>query len=134
MPAPTTPPVRRRRSLLDERGGSETIGVLLLTPVMMLALLGSIQAGVWFHGRQTALAAVQAAAEAESVLQPAGGAGQAAATSIAQQGGLTGTQVSVSRGATQVTVTMTARVPMFIDIGVGSFTETATAPRERVTP
>lgn len=118
----------------DERGGgSNSIAVVLLTPVMMLAVLGTVQAGVWFHGRQTALAAVQAAAEAERVIQPPPGAGLQAAASVGSQGGLVGTNIVVARTATTVTVTMTARVPMFIDIGVGDFTEQTTVPREQVT-
>lgn len=117
----------------DERGGSNAIAVLLLTPVMMFAIIGTFQAGVWYHGRNTARHAAQAAAEAERVLQPAAGAGQQAAESVGTQGGLTDMAVSVSRGATTVTVTMTAQVPMFIDIGVGRFTEHVTVPRERLT-
>lgn len=122
--------VNRKR---DERGGSNAIAVLLLTPVMMLAIIGTFQAGVWYHGRNTALHAAQAAAEAERVLQPAAGAGQQAADSVGTQGGLTNMAVSVSRNATAVTVTMTAQVPMFIDIGVGRFSEHVTVPRERLT-
>lgn len=123
--------MQRRR--FDERGGSNAIAVVLLVPVVMLAILGTFQAGVWFAGRQTALYAAQAAAEAERVLQPAAGAGQRAAAAIGQQGGLVDMSVSVSRGATTVTVVTTARVPMFFDIGVGRFTERVTMPRERVT-
>lgn len=122
-----------RRHRFDERGGSNAIAVVLLVPVVMLAILGTFQAGVWFSGRQTALYAAQAAAEAERVLQPAAGAGQRAAAAIGRQGGLVDMNVSVSRGATTVTVVTTARVPMFFDIGVGRFTEQVTMPRERVT-
>jgi hypothetical protein len=123
----------RLRRTRDERGGSNALAALLLTPVVMFAILGTFQAGVWYHGRNTALHAAQAAAEAERVLQPAGGAGQRAAESVGTQGGLTDMAVSVSRSATTVTVTMTARVPMFINIGVGRFTEHVTVPRERLT-
>ncbi len=122
----------RTRLDRDERGGSNAIAAVLLVPVVMLAILGTLQAGVWFHGRQTALRAAQSAAEAERVLQPAAGAGQQAAAAVGQQGGLEDTTVSVSRGATTVTVVLSARVPMFFDIGVRRFTEQVTMPRERV--
>ena len=102
-------------------------------PVVLFAILAAFQAAVWYGGRQAALSAAQAAAEAERVLRPAPGAGQAAASSIGAQGGLVDVTVGVSRGAEAVTVVVSARVPMFLDIGAGRFTERATMPRERVT-
>ena len=120
----------RRR---DSRGGSSAISTVLLVGVMGLAVIGTFQATVWWHGRGAALHAAAAAAEAERVLRPAAGAGQQAAAAVASQTGLVDPQVSVSRSATEVTVTVTARVPLFIDIGLGRFTEHVTMPRERIT-
>ena len=122
-----------RARVVGERGGSNALAAVLLVPVVMLAILGTLQAGIWYHGRQTALRAAQSAAEAERVLQPEAGAGQLAADTVGRQGGLEDMSVSVSRGATTVTVVLSARVPMFFDIGVGRFTEQVTMPRERVT-
>lgn len=117
----------------DERGGSESVAAVVIVPLMVFFLLAIWQTAVWYGGREAALSAAQAAAEAERVLHPAAGAGQTAATSIGQQRGLLDINVSVSRGAETVTAVVTARVPMFVDIGVGHFTERATMPRERVT-
>lgn len=117
----------------SERGGSQSIAVAIVGPVMVLAILAVFQAAVWYSGRQATLSAAQAAAEAERVLHPVGGAGHAAATSIASQRGLEDVSVAVSRGGETVTVVVSARVPMFVDIGVGRFTEQASMPRERVT-
>ena len=116
-----------------ERGGSNTIATVLLVAVMGLAIIGTFQATVWWHGRGAAMHAAAAAAEAERVLKPQAGAGQRAAAAVASQTGLVDPQVSVSRSATQVTVTVTARVPLFLDIGLGKFTEHMSMPRERVT-
>lgn len=116
----------------NERGGSESVSAVVIAPMMVLFLLAIWQTGVWYGGREAALSAAQAAAEAERVLQPAAGAGQAAANSIAQQRGLLDVNVSVSRGAETVTVVVTARVPMIVE-GFGRFTEHSTYPRERVT-
>lgn len=117
----------------NDRGGSQSVAAVLVGPVVVFAILAVFQASVWYGGRQATLSAAQAAAEAERVLHPAGGAGQAAASSIASQRGLEDVTVSVSRGAETVTVVVSARVPMFVDIGVGRFTEQASMPRERVT-
>jgi len=116
-----------------ERGGSQSIAAVLVGPVIVFAILAVFQAAVWYGGRQATLSAAQAAAEAARVLHPAAGAGQGAASSIADQRGLQDLSVSVSRGAETVTVVVSARVPMFVDIGVGRFTEQASMPRERVT-
>ena len=56
-------PVRARRGR-NEIGGSNTVAAVLLVPVMMLAILGTLQVGIWYHGRQTALRAAQSAVEA----------------------------------------------------------------------
>lgn len=114
----------------NERGGSQSISTLLVVPVMLLAILGAIQAGVWYHGRQTAIAAAQAAAEAERVTRATPGAGERAVGPIAERAGLTIDNVTVQRTPTTVTVTITGRTQSFFDLGLGGFTETATMPRE----
>lgn len=106
---------------------------MIVAPLMIFFILAIWQSAVWYGGREAALSAAQAAAEAERVLHPAAGAGQSAAEAIAQQRGLVDMNVSVSRGAETVTAVVTASVPMFVDIGVGQFQERASMPRERVT-
>lgn len=125
--------MKRATRSRGERGGSDTIATVLLVGVMGLAIIGTFQATVWWHGRGAALHAAAAAAEAERVLRPSAGAGQQAAAAVASQTGLVDPQVSISRSATEVTATVTARVPLFLDIGLGEFTERVSVPRERVT-
>ena len=48
---------------MSERGSSESTQWALLIPALMLVVLGTIQAGVWLHGRNVAAQAASAAAE-----------------------------------------------------------------------
>ncbi|OYO00799.1 TadE/TadG family type IV pilus assembly protein [Enemella evansiae] len=114
----------------DERGLSESVQWAMLTPVLLLTLLGGIQAGLWWHGRNTVLHAAAAAAEAESALGSGQGAGSSAAASIAAAGGLTGVEVSVRRGAATVDVEVTGRIPLLVDLGMSRVTERASSPVE----
>lgn len=116
-----------------ERGLSQSVQYALIIPVLMLSTLGIIQAGIWVHGRNVAERAADAAADAARGADSAAGAGVSAARQIAAAGGLTQVGVSVSRGPQQVDVTVTGTIPMFFDLGMGSVTERASAPVERVT-
>lgn len=116
-----------------DRGLSNSVQYALVWPVLMLATLGIIQAGVWIHGHNVAIRAANAGADAARGVD--GGAGQAksVARNLAKSGGLTKINVSVAKGPRQVRVTVNAVVPMFFDLGLSSLSETATAPVERVT-
>lgn len=115
----------------DERGYSESVQWAMLTPVILLLFLGAIQVGMLWHGRNTALQAAAAAAEAESVYRATPGVGQRAAESIAAAGGLTGVSVAVARGPQQVDVVVTGAIPVIVDLGMGHVTHHASAPLER---
>jgi len=116
----------------DQRGLSDSVQWTVLTPVLLLAVLGTIQAGILMHGHNVAENAAQAAAQAESAYQ-AGGTGTEQALAIAESGGLVDTHVAVRRGPTRVEVEVTARIPIFLDIGQSRVAETASAPIEQVT-
>lgn len=116
----------------DERGYSESVQWAMLTPLVMLLLLGAIQIGMWWHGRNTALHAAAAAAEAESAYRSAAGSGQRAAETVAAAGGLQGVTVAVSRGAEQVDVTVSGTVPLLVDLGMSDVSQQASSPMERV--
>lgn len=132
-PARGLRPVRSgRRAARDQRGLSDSVQWTLLTPVLLLAVLGTIQAGILMHGHNVAENAAQAAAQAESAYQ-AGGTGTEQALAIAQVGGLVDTRVAVRRGPTKVEVEVTALIPIFFDLGQGRVTEIASAPIEQVT-
>lgn len=115
----------------NERGYSESVQWAMLTPVVMLLLLGAIQIGLWWHGRNTALHAAAAAAEAESAYRSAPGSGQRAAETVAAAGGLEGVTVAVSRGAEHVDVIVSGTVPLLLDLGMAEISQQASAPRER---
>lgn len=115
----------------DERGYSESVQWAVLTPLLMLLLLGAIQVGLFWHGRNTVLHAAAAAAEAESAYLGAPGSGQRAAETIAGAGGVAGVSVAVSRGADRVEVVVSGNVPLVVDLGMSQVTQRASAPRER---
>ena len=115
---------------MSERGVSESAQWALLIPVLMLVVLGSIQAGVWLHGRNVASQA--AAAATEHVAWDRGSDTDAAAMArrIADAGGLTGAAVRIERSPGAVRAVITARVPLIIDLGLGAVTEHAVMPLE----
>lgn len=116
-----------------QRGLSNSVQWAVLFPLVMLCTLGIIQAGVWVHGRNVAVQAADTAADLSRGLGSDDGAAQAAARRVAAVGGLTDIDVRIDRGETQVDVTFTGRIPMFLDLGLGSITAHAHAPAERVT-
>lgn len=115
----------------DERGYSESVQWAVLTPMLMLLLLGAIQVGMMWHGRNTVLHAAAAAAEAESFYGAAPGSGQRAAERIASAGGLSAVSVQVSHSTELVEVRVTGEVPVLVDLGMGRVEQQATTPLER---
>jgi len=118
----------------DQRGLSESVQFALVWPVLMLVTLGIIQAGVWLHARNVAQRAVTAAVDSARGSSGSASQAQELGADLARTGGLTDVSLSVSRGATSVTATVTADVPLILDLGLGRLQESASAPLERVTP
>lgn len=116
----------------NERGYSESLQWAMLVPVLMLLLLGAIQMGMMWHGRNTAHHAAAAAAEAASIHRAPPGAGHQAAVQIADAGGLSDVAVHISRSTERVDVAVTANVPVLIDLGMGRVTQRASSPVEAV--
>lgn len=116
----------------DDRGVSESTQWAVLLPALLLCVLGVLQAALWVHGQGTARQAAAAAAEAQAVLDAPAGAGQQAAEAVAAAGGLTDVQVVLGGDGALVDVTVTARVPLFFDLGQGRVHGHADLPRERV--
>lgn len=125
------PPVRGRPR--GERGLSESVQWALITPVLLLLLLGGIQIGVVLHGRHAAGAAAQAAAEAAAAFEAPIDAGRDAALPVARTAGLRDVDVGVIRAGGRVDVVVDARVPIFFDVGQGHVQARASRPVERVT-
>lgn len=115
----------------NQRGYSESVQWAVLTPVVMIMLLGAIQAGLWWHGRTTVQHAAAAAAEAESVFRTTPGSGQRAAETIAAAGGVNGVSVQIMRRPDRVDVVVAGSVPLLVDLGMSTVTQRATAPLER---
>jgi Flp pilus assembly protein TadG len=118
----------------DERGLSESVQWAVLWPLLMLVTLGIIQAGIFLHGRNVAQRAATAAVDAARGSYGSVTDAQQLATSIASSGGLKNISVRVQRTGTTVNAAISATAPMIFDLRLGRINETATAPRERVTP
>ncbi|MDO5498126.1 MAG: TadE/TadG family type IV pilus assembly protein [Propionibacteriaceae bacterium] len=116
----------------DERGLSESVQWAVLTPLLMLLLLGALQVGMLWHGRNTTLHAAAEAAHAESVFGATTGSGLRVAENIARAGGLNDVSVVVDRSGDRVDVRVSATVPVLIDLGLGRVSQSASAPLERV--
>lgn len=122
--------------MTDERGLVDSIQWVVLTPVLLLTVLGIVQAGIWLHGRTVATDAAIAAAEAAASYHLTCGAcahdGTDFAERIAAVGGLTDVSVTLASGPGTVTATVSGRTVTFFDLGQSHIVERATRPRERV--
>jgi Flp pilus assembly protein TadG len=117
----TGPPARpaRRRArwqLLRGDAGAGAAELVIVTPLLMLLILAVIQFAVAEQAQHAAQAAASQALAATRVQDGTVPAGQAqAATVLAQEGGsLTAPAVSITRTATQATVTITGGVENLI--------------------
>lgn len=117
----------------DERGVSDSLQWAILTPLLLLTVLGLIQTGIWLHGRTIATNAAIAAAEDAALLDGTADAARALASGVASDGGLADVSVTVTQGTESARVVVTGRMPTFLDLGQGRVSEQATRPRERVT-
>ncbi len=117
---------------MSERGVSESTQWALLIPVLMLVVLGTIQAGIWLHARTVVTQAAGAAAEQVAWSRGSDGDAAAMARRIAGSGGLAGAQVQIERTAGNVRVTVSARPALILDLGFGPVTEHVLMPLEQV--
>jgi Flp pilus assembly protein TadG len=120
----------RRRS---ERGLTSSLQFAVIVPALMLATFGLIQAGLWLHARNVAAAAANAAADVARSYADDPASARRTANKIARVGGLTHVRLTIQRHQRYVTVTITARAPVVMDLGLAHITETSSAPLERVT-
>lgn len=105
----------------------------VIMPALLLMVFGVIQAGIWWHGRHVAEQAADTGVDIARSYRPATSHARQAANHVTRQGGLTDVDISIHRTEKRVTVAVTGRTPMPLDLGWGSIAETATAPVERVT-
>lgn len=122
--------------MTDERGLVDSIQWVVLTPVLLMTILGLVQVAIWLHGRNVATDAAIAAAETAATYRAGCGGcdGQPAALarSIAEKGGLTDVDVRVDSTPGLVTATVSGRTVTFFDLGQSRIVESSTRPREEV--
>ena len=116
----------------SERGLSESVQFAVVWPLLVLVTLGIIQAGLWLHGRNVAQRAAVAAVDVARGSYGTADEGRQRAQSLAVAGGLSGVVIRLDMGGTEVRATVTADAPTILDIGAGRLSESADAPRERV--
>lgn len=118
-----------------ERGLSESLQWTLLAPLVVLVIVGAIEAALVLQARavvaQAALAGAEAQAVAGSGDSGASGSADAAARAVARGAGLSRLQVSTTTSDAAVRVVVQAHVNLPIDLGFGAIQSAATVPVER---
>lgn len=117
----------------SDRGMSGSVQWAILVPVVLFTVLGAIQAGLWLYGRTVAAHAAIAAAEEAALLGASDADARALGTDIATGGGLRDIEVLLAVDASDARVTVSGRMPTFVDLGQTRVSEQATRPREQVT-
>ncbi|WP_158600716.1 TadE/TadG family type IV pilus assembly protein [Tessaracoccus antarcticus] len=112
---------------------SNTIQMTLLFPLVFAVLLSTLQWAMVSWADATALAAAQDAARITAAHNSTTAAGNTAATSAAGNGSITGIQISIQRGATATTATVTGTALTVIPGFHHTITKTAQAPTQRIT-
>jgi Flp pilus assembly protein TadG len=114
--AVTCPPRRARPGLLREDAGAGAVELVIVTPLLMLLVLGVIQFALAEQAQHVAQAAATQALAAARVQDGTAAAGQTQAGTVLSQlgGSLTGPAVTVTRTATQARVTVTGGVESLI--------------------
>lgn len=131
----TTNRVSPRSPGRGERGSS-SLEIALLFPVVMLLLFGIVQAGIYYHAKNVALAAAQEGARAASTENGSSAAGEQAALQFAARVGsgmVTNIDARARRG-TSATVTVTCQTFSLVP-GIDSWriSQSASLPVERIT-
>ena len=123
----------RADSTADADRGSTVAEAVIIVPVIVIATLLVVQFVLLWHGRHVAQAAAQTAARAAATYQGSAQGGRAVGDAYLAQVApslLPGRDISVSRDATTVTVTVHADVLTVIPFGDFTVDERASAPVE----
>ena len=120
--------MNRRTDRHDERGLNQSAQWAVLAPVVMLTLLGVIDAGIWLHARSTVQQAAMTAAESQALAGQ--DLGQAERIARSMTGELAEVAVTVETGTGRVTVNVEARVPLALDLGLARVGASATRATE----
>ena len=128
---------RRRLPEGGREGGSASIQMVFLLPVLFSVMFLGMQAALYYHARTVAIAAAQEGARAAAAETGTTNHGTGAALDfVADAGGdnvLTGVAVTGARTATTATVTVRGRSLSVIPGWSPLLEQSATAPVERLT-
>lgn len=122
---------RWRRLVRDDRGSAELV---VATPLLLLLILGVIQFALYEHASEVAQTSAAQALAATRVLGGTTTSGRNEAESLLSsvgRGVLTNPVVSVSRGATTTTVTVTGRAEGIIPLLHLAVSASSSGPVER---
>ena len=119
--------------MTDERGASDSIAWAILTPLLLLLILGTVQVGVWWHAQTGVNNAAVALAEEAAVARPDESGARAMAMRLAAAGGVNGVELSLTRSGGMVSATVTGRAPLLLDLGQTRVSATISRSIEEVT-
>jgi len=120
---------RRRRGDRGEVG----LQVVLLTPLVLLLVLVSVQAALWYHAAQLADSAAADGASAAARYAAGIAAGQAAVAQFVADAGGQLVSAGVSADGTSMVATVSVHVPHVLPGWPDVVTRRASAPIERLT-
>ena len=99
------------------RGLIESTQWAVLIPVLLLAVLGIIQAGLLLAGRSAVQQAAMAGAEHAAFVEADAASARLAASGVAERAGLLDVQVAIVDDGTGVDVQVSGRVPTVLPAG-----------------
>ena len=129
--------VRAESDTSEADRGSTVAEAVIIVPVIIIATLVVVQFVLIWHGRHVAQAAAQTAARAAATYQSSADIGRADGDAYLAEVApslLPGRNISVTRDATTVVVTIHADVLTVIPFGNFTIDERASAPVEAFTP
>jgi Flp pilus assembly protein TadG len=125
---------RAGRQTRHADGGSTTVEVAVLLPLMMLLLMAVVQVGLWFHTRSVMVTAANKGLDATRVDGGTARDGEQVTWQfLGHAGALRSPTVDAHRGTDEASVTVSGRVVSLIFGAPLNVTVTAQAPIERVT-
>ncbi len=132
---PTTSPPNRERCRGDS--GSASTEVVIAMPALLLLVLASVHVGLWYHARHIASAASEEGARAARYAGSTDTDGETKANQFIDQLGpnvMLGRQITVTRTATSVTVTVAGHSPAVIPGLTMDLSASTTSPLETFRP
>ena len=114
--------------------GDVSLQVVLLTPLLLLLVLVSVQTALWYHAAQLAGSAAADGASAAARYGAGAGVGDAALAAFVTDAGGRLVSSGVHGEGTAMVATVTVHVPRVLPGWPDVVTRRASAPIERLTP